>query len=125
MCEEVYPLLRRFCVPAVAALALVAPQIALAHAVLIASTPSINGVVRGGTIHVDLKFNSRVDGPHCTLSLAMPDGRIRVLALLHQPAPAEIATNLNGLSRGAYALRWQALASDGHITRGEIPFRVE
>jgi methionine-rich copper-binding protein CopC len=25
---------------------------------------------------------------------------------------------------GEYRLRWQVLASDGHITRGEIPFAV-
>jgi len=29
-----------------------------------------------------------------------------------------------GLAAGAYRLRWQVLASDGHITRGEIPFTV-
>jgi methionine-rich copper-binding protein CopC len=28
------------------------------------------------------------------------------------------------LAAGAYRLRWQVLASDGHITRGEIPFTV-
>jgi methionine-rich copper-binding protein CopC len=29
------------------------------------------------------------------------------------------------LSAGGYTIRWQALASDGHITRGEIPFVVQ
>ena len=28
------------------------------------------------------------------------------------------------LAAGAYVLRWQVLAIDGHITRGEVPFRV-
>jgi len=35
--------------------------------------------------------------------------------------------NLNAhatLKPGSYTLRWQALAPDGHITRGEIPFTV-
>jgi methionine-rich copper-binding protein CopC len=27
--------------------------------------------------------------------------------------------------KGAYVLRWQVLATDGHITRGKVPFRVE
>jgi methionine-rich copper-binding protein CopC len=25
---------------------------------------------------------------------------------------------------GAYVLRWQVLAVDGHITRGDVPFTV-
>jgi len=29
------------------------------------------------------------------------------------------------LAPGKYTLRWQALAVDGHITRGEVPFTVE
>jgi methionine-rich copper-binding protein CopC len=28
------------------------------------------------------------------------------------------------LAAGSYTLRWQVLASDGHISRGEIPFNV-
>jgi methionine-rich copper-binding protein CopC len=28
------------------------------------------------------------------------------------------------LAPGDYRLRWQVLAYDGHITRGEIPFTV-
>jgi methionine-rich copper-binding protein CopC len=28
------------------------------------------------------------------------------------------------LQAGKYLIRWQALAPDGHITRGEIPFTV-
>jgi methionine-rich copper-binding protein CopC len=28
------------------------------------------------------------------------------------------------LAAGGYVLRWQVLAIDGHITRGDIPFAV-
>ena len=31
-------------------------------------------------------------------------------------------SKLTGLKPGAYAIRWQVLAPDGHISRGEIPF---
>ncbi len=105
-----------------AALALTLPQLALAHAVLVASTPKLHGTVAGPTVHVRLQFNSRVDGPHCTLMIA---GAAQSLRLLPQPAPDAIAADAADLKPGAYTLRWQALASDGHITRGEIPFRVE
>ncbi len=116
---------QRFRIPAVAALALALPQLALAHAVLVASTPSLNGVVPAGRLHIALKFNSRVDGPRCTLSLLAPDGKVTSLQLAPQSAPDAIASSVDDLHTGAYTLRWQALASDGHITRGAIPFRVQ
>ncbi len=112
-------------VPVLFALALAAPQLALAHAVLVASTPKLNGVVHGNQLHIDLKFNSRIDGPRCTLSLVSPDAPAHALKLAAQTSPDAIASDANGLRPGAYTLRWQALAADGHITRGEIPFRVE
>ena len=38
--------------------------------------------------------------------------------LLEAPAPAA------PLAPGAWRLRWQVLALDGHITRGDIPFTL-
>jgi methionine-rich copper-binding protein CopC len=47
--------------------------------------------------------------------------------------PLAIATNADKpneldstaeLKPGAYTIRWQALALDGHITRGDLPFTV-
>ncbi len=107
-----------------ALLALTAPRLLLAHAVLLASTPGVNSVVHGGKLHIDLKFNSRVDGRHCTLALVSPDGKVHPLTLQAQAAPDEVASDAE-LQPGSYSLRWLALAGDGHITRGAIPFRVE
>ena len=41
---------------------LAAPRLALAHAVLVSSTPQKNGAVSGPDITINLKYNSRVDG---------------------------------------------------------------
>ena len=105
--------------------ALLAPQVALAHAVLIDSTPKVNETIHGSSLHVDLKFNSRVDGTRSTVQLSTADGAVRSLELSTQTSPSEIVTHADGLSKGSYTLRWQALASDGHITRGQIAFQVE
>ena len=118
-------MLKLFRMFSVLSLALAAPELALAHAVLVASTPKMNDVVHGGKLHIDLKFNSRVDGPHCTIALVSPGGKVRPLALGAQTAPEEVASEVQDLAPGSYSLRWQALASDGHITRGAISFRVE
>ena len=101
-----------------------ATQLAFAHAVLISSTPKVHGSVHGPSIDVDLKFNSRVDGARSSLSLVMPSGAVQSLALQKQGAPNELGAHAQ-LGPGKYTLRWTALATDGHITRGEVPFTVE
>ncbi len=100
------------------------PQFASAHAVLVASTPAAHQTTHGASLPVKLKFNSRVDGPHCTLALVRDGGLATPLILAAQPAPDTIAAAAEHLASGSYVLRWQALAADGHITRGEIPFTV-
>ena len=56
------------------ALLAVSPRRALAHAVLLSSTPQKNVVVSGPDLAISLKYNSRVDGARSSLSLLKPDG---------------------------------------------------
>jgi copper resistance protein C len=101
------------------------PRVALAHAVLLSSSPQKNVAVSGPEIAISLKYNSRVDGARSTLSLIKPDGKIENIGGLTQPRPDTVSATGHGLAKGAYVLRWQVLSSDGHITRGEIPFEVK
>jgi copper resistance protein C len=107
-----------------AAVFLAACQLAFAHAVLVSSSPKANGTVHGPEITLDLKFNSHVDGARSRFSLVRSDGTTETLALLKQSAEDDLAATAK-LTPGKYTLRWQALAVDGHITRGEILFVVE
>jgi methionine-rich copper-binding protein CopC len=108
----------------VALLAASAPT-ALAHAVLVSSTPQKNAAVSGPDITINLKYNSRVDGARSSLSLLKPDGTVERIGTPAQPAPDVLSATGHGLAKGAYVLRWQVLATDGHITRGEVPFQVQ
>ena len=45
-------------------------------------------------------------------------------AIGQQSAPDTLDSKATGLKPGAYRIRWQVLAPDGHITRGEVPFSV-
>jgi methionine-rich copper-binding protein CopC len=99
------------------------PSAAFAHAHLLSSTPAANATVHGGDVAFELRFNSRVDGHRSVLTLVTGDGHAQALTMGNQSAE----TNLNAhatLTPGSYTLRWQALSTDGHITRGEIPFSV-
>lgn len=102
-----------------------APKLALAHAVLVASTPAAHATVKGPSVAVHLKFNSRIDGTHSRLYLVNSSGKVQPLTLTSQDSPDTLAAQSVNVTAGGYTIRWQALASDGHITRGEIPFVVE
>ena len=95
-----------------------------AHAILMDSTPKANSVVKGPDFSVNLRFNVRIDAGRSRVRLVAPDGVVRKLILDAQPKLDTLQTHVSGLEPGAYKLAWQVLASDGHITSGEIPFTV-
>jgi methionine-rich copper-binding protein CopC len=104
---------------------LLAPKVASAHAVLVDSQPVVNSTVSGTEVSVRLKYSSRVDPEHSTLTLLEPDGKVEKVAIGRDSAPGLLSAKLTGLVKGAYVLRWQVLATDGHITRGKVPFQVK
>jgi hypothetical protein len=101
------------------------PRVVSAHAVVVRSSPAINETVQGPDVAVTMKFNSRVDGKRSTLLLSTSDSQPTPLAIDQQSAPDTLSTRATQLGPGKYAIHWQVLATDGHITRGEIPFSVK
>ncbi len=95
-----------------------------AHAVLVSSKPAAGTAVAGPEIAILLTFNSRIDAGRSRLILVKPDKSTAPLTLRAQPSPAVLSSIAHGLSAGSYLIRWQVLATDGHITRGELSFRV-
>lgn len=101
------------------------PRLALAHAHLVSSTPAAGATVQAGNLAIELRFNSRVDAQHSTLGIEIAGGTGQA-AVVHDTQKSETTLNAHAdLKPGQYALRWQALSTDGHITRGEIPFTVK
>jgi methionine-rich copper-binding protein CopC len=97
---------------------------ARAHAIVVAAQPAVDAVVHGTAAEVVLRFNSRIDRERSRLLLVRADGAATPLALKDAGGPDMLAATAAGLVPGAYRLRWQVLAIDGHITRGDIPFTV-
>ena len=97
---------------------------AIAHAILLQSTPSMNSTVAGPAIPIKLRFNVRIDATRSRLTLVKPDASTQSLAIAKDARPDTLASQAQSLPPGEYRIRWQVLASDGHITRGEIPFQV-
>jgi hypothetical protein len=101
-----------------------AARTAWAHAVLLESSPASKSTVAGPDVPIELRFNVRIDASRSRLTLVLPDGVTQPLELRKQVSADTLSSLARGLQAGLYRLRWQALASDGHITRGEIPFTV-
>jgi methionine-rich copper-binding protein CopC len=97
---------------------------AAAHAILLESSPSIHSAVAGPDIPVKLRFNVRIDATRSRLTLVRPDASTQLLVIAKDSPVDTLRSQAQGLNPGEYRIRWQVLASDGHITRGEIPFQV-
>jgi hypothetical protein len=96
----------------------------MAHAVLVQSQPAAGGSVPAGKVDMSFSYNSRIDRARSRLTLTNPDHSLTVLKISPAGPPNVITTDANLITPGAYVVRWQVLAVDGHITRGDVPFTV-
>lgn len=110
-----------FLIAAVCAFASMATS---AHAILLNSTPKPNGTLAAGHVQMMFKYNSKIDQHRSRLVLIGPDKSETVLTIATDSKSNELDTSADLTTPGAYTLRWQALALDGHITRGDLPFTV-
>lgn len=106
-------------------LAMVLMRQAAAHAILVEEFPAANSVVNGPNVPLKLRFNVRIDALRSRLVLSLPDGSSRELKITPQDSPEILAAQADNLEPGAYRLHWQVLASDGHITQGDVLFQVK
>jgi copper resistance protein C len=112
----------RISLPALLAAALV-PVLAQAHAILEDSTPPAGASVKAGAVELRLRYNSRIDQARSRLTLIREDHSHDIVPIAPGAPPDIIAAHLT-LTPGSYILRWQVLAVDGHITRGDVPLTV-
>ncbi len=92
-----------------------------AHAILVDSQPPLHGTLPAGTVAIRLQFNSRIDRSRSILTLVASSGSPQRLPIGAE-APPDVMAAQATLGPGAYVLRWQVLAVDGHITRGDVSF---
>lgn len=107
-----------------AGLLLAASPMAFAHAILVRSTPADQAMVHSRNVDIALDYNSRIEASRCTLALTGPSGQKVPVHMEPSTSPSELKAEVENLTNGKYHIHWQALASDGHITRGDIAFTV-
>lgn len=104
---------------------LAASPMAFAHAILVRSSPADHSVVHTRGVDFTLQYNSRIDAARSTLTFTDATGK--ALPLQPQPPamPGQLKATARNLPNGSYRIHWQVLASDGHITRGDVDFSVD
>lgn len=96
-----------------------------AHAIIISATPTPNQHVPTGKLVLRIEFNSRIDKVRSRLHVTALGSAKSDVPIDPAGKPNIVTGTTGALAAGAYVLRWQVLAIDGHITRGDIPFTVE
>jgi len=113
---------RRFILAGSLALVL-RPSPSEAHAILEASEPTNGSHVPSGPVLLRLRYNSRIDRERSRLTLTRPD-QTKATLQIDPDGPPDLLTATVVLTPGDYVVRWQVLAIDGHITRGDVAFTV-
>jgi methionine-rich copper-binding protein CopC len=99
------------------------PALAQAHAILQESTPPAGASIKPGPLDLSFRYNSRIDRGRSRLTLIRSD-RTKDTIPIASDGPPDILNAHLTLPLGTYIIRWQVLAVDGHITRGDVPITV-
>ena len=97
---------------------------AMAHAIIVDAVPANGAVVHGTSLEVRLRYNNRIDHARSRLLLLDPYGKERPVPIAADSPTDQLKATVKDVAPGEYRLRWQVLALDGHITRGDILFTV-
>ena len=106
------------------AMALVTPA-AFAHVIVVSSQPAAHAVVPAGELAVRLQFSGRIDRARSRLALIGPDGAQVPVPITGDDAHGTVTATTHAMATGDFRLHWQVLSLDGHVTRGDVPFRVD
>ena len=106
-----------------ASILLLAPKLALAHAILMQSQPADQATIPPGERTIVLRYNSRID--HQLSRLILQGTNAQMTLPLDPQSPADTLSAKTDLSPGTYLVHWQVLATDGHMTRGDVHFTVK
>lgn len=118
---------------AVAALGLIAPQLATAHTQLVSSSPTANATVAAPT-KIELRFNEAVIGATARATIAMtgmpgmanhaPMAITGFTAKLGKDRKSMTLLLRRPLTAGTYRVTWTAAGADTHRMSGTFNFTV-
>jgi methionine-rich copper-binding protein CopC len=110
---------------ALAAIILLAPGLAFAHAQLRAAEPPVGGTVRAAPSQVEITFSEAVEPRFSSITVTDHAGAQVDRRDLHIAGdPRHLAVSLPALAPGEYRVEWHATSVDTHKTEGSYKFTV-
>ena len=117
-------MIRRVTFAAVAAVLLVAPP-AVAHSLLLESSPAAEATLATLPPHLTLRFNNRIEKRLSRINLLNERGTPQPLTIVVAEGGADRLTAVvPPLEPGAYRVEWHVLSTDGHVVSGSFGFRL-
>jgi len=116
----------RLAVLAAAALTLVAPASAWAHAALLRTSPAASGVVNTPPAQLTLTYSEAVEPRFAIVSVTDAAGHQHTAGRPYRSSsnPDELVQRLDHLNEGWYLVFWRVISADGHPVRGAFTFAV-
>ena len=103
------------------------PCVLLAHAHLVSAEPADGATVDAAPTVINLEFDDALELEFSSFTLRPADagGHAQDLAAAARAESYSVELAVPGpLAPGGYALEWQIMASDGHVTEGTVIFTV-
>jgi copper resistance protein C len=108
-----------------AGLVLAFSGVAMAHSLLLESSPAAGATLSATPARLVLRFNNRIEKPLSRVRLLDDRGGVQTLAVASDGAPADSLTaGLPALAPGRWRVEWQVLSTDGHVVSGRFDFQI-
>jgi copper resistance protein C len=102
------------------------PELFLAHAIVVRTSPPQDGTATGDIGKVDVWYDAGIRDSLAALAVVGEAGQ-RVDkrdAAIDSADPAHVSVSVNPLTPGKYTVRYRALSADGHLVSGAWAFEV-
>ena len=117
-------MIRRASLAAVAAILLVTPA-AIAHSLLLESSPPAQATLTAPPPQLTLRFNNRIEKRLSRITLVDERGTSQALVIAVADGAADrLTAAVPPLAPGAYRVEWHVLSTDGHVVSGSFGFRL-
>lgn len=100
---------------------------AIAHAIVVKTSPAQGGVSPGNIGKVDVWYDAGIRDSLAALAVVSASGE-RVDkrdAAIDSADPAHVSVGVNPMPPGKYTVRYRALSADGHMVSGAWEFDVQ
>ena len=117
-------MIRRVTLAAVAAVLLIASP-AVAHSLLLESSPAAEATITTPPPQLTLRFNNRIEKRLSRINLLDERGTPQALTIVVADGGADrLTAAVPPLEPGAYRVEWHVLSTDGHVVSGSFRFRL-